>query len=123
VFSDQSAIVDAVRSDEVARFIITVGEHSYVFSHQRLREVFLEQIYPPKERERLHRRLVDYSKVWWADRRQPLAEYLRRFWLLHCAEVGEWDLIREVVSAIVPTSDGRGAEQLDTFNVRCYFVS
>ena len=123
MFSDQSTIVDAVCSDEVARFIITVGEHSYVFSHQRLREVFLEQIYPPKERERLHRRLVDYGKVWWADRRQLLAEYLRRFWLLHCAEVGEWDLIREVVSAIVRTSDGRGAEQLDTFNVRCYFVS
>ncbi|WP_232219038.1 hypothetical protein [Chloroflexus sp. Y-396-1] len=111
VFSDQSVIVDAVHSDEVARFIITVGEHSYVFSHQRLREVFLERIYPPTERERLHRRLVEYGKAWWADRRQPLSEYLRRFWLLHCAEVGEWDLIREVVSAIVPTRDGSGVEQ------------
>ena len=111
VFTDQSTIVDAVCSDEVARFIITVGDHSYVFSHQRLREVFLEQIYPPKERERLHRRLVDYGNAWWADRRQPLSKYLRRFWLLHCAEVGEWDLIREVVSAIVPTSDGSGMEQ------------
>jgi hypothetical protein len=111
VFSDQSVIVDAVHSDEVARFIITVGEHSYVFSHQRLREVFLEQIYPPTERERLHRRLVDYGKAWWADRHQPLSEYLRRFWLLHCAEVGEWERIREVVSAIVPTRDGSGVEQ------------
>jgi hypothetical protein len=111
VFTDQSTIVDAVRSDEVARFIITVGEHSYVFSHQRLREVFLEQIYPPKDRERLHRRLVDYGKAWWADRHQPLSEYLRRFWLLHCAEVGEWERIREVVSAIVPTRDGSGVEQ------------
>jgi hypothetical protein len=111
VFSDQSVIVDAVHSDEVARFIITVGEHSYVFSHQRLREVFLEQIYPPKDRERLHRRLVDYGNAWWADRHQPLSEYLRRFWLLHCAEVGEWERIREVVSAIVPTRDGSGVEQ------------
>jgi hypothetical protein len=111
VFSDQSAIVDAVRSDEVARFIITVGEHSYVFSHQRLREVFLEQIYPPTERERLHRRMVDYGNAWWADRHQPLSEYLRRFWLLHCAGVGEWERIREVVSAIVPTRDGSGVEQ------------
>jgi hypothetical protein len=111
VFSDQSAIVDAVRSDEVARFIITVGEHSYVFSHQRLREVFLERIYPPTERERLHRRMVDYGNAWWADRHQPLSEYLRRFWLLHCAEVGEWERIREVVSAIVPTRDGSGVEQ------------
>ncbi|WP_296759886.1 hypothetical protein [Roseiflexus sp.] len=111
VFSDQSTIVDAVLSDEVARFIITVGEHSYVFSHQRLREVFLEQIYPPKDRERLHRRLVEYGKAWWADRCQPLSEYLRRFWLLHCAEVGEWERIREVVSAIVPTRDGSGVEQ------------
>jgi hypothetical protein len=111
VFSDQSTIVDAVRSDEVARFIITVGEHSYVFSHQRLREVFLEQIYPPTDRERLHRRMVDYGNAWWADRHQPLSEYLRRFWLLHCAEVGEWERIREVVSAIVPTRDGSGVEQ------------
>jgi hypothetical protein len=111
VFSDQSAIVDAVRSDEVARFIITVGEHSYVFSHQRLREVFLERIYPPTERERLHRRMVDYGNAWWADRHQPLSEYLRRFWLLHCTEVGEWERIREVVSAIVPTRDGSGVEQ------------
>jgi hypothetical protein len=111
VFSDQSAIVDAVRSDEVARFIITVGEHSYVFSHQRLREVFLERIYPPTERERLHRRMVDYGNAWWADRHQPLSEYLRRFWLLHCAEVGEWERIREVVSAIMPTRDGSGVEQ------------
>jgi hypothetical protein len=111
VFSDQSTIVDAVLSDEVARFIITVGEHSYVFSHQRLREVFLEQIYPPKDRERLHRRLVEYGKAWWADRCQPLSEYLRRFWLLHCAGVGEWERIREVVSAIVPTRDGSGVEQ------------
>jgi len=100
-----------VRSDEVARFIITVGEHSYVFSHQRLREVFLERIYPPTERERLHRRMVDYGNAWWADRHQPLSEYLRRFWLLHCAEVGEWERIREVVSAIVPTRDGSGVEQ------------
>ena len=111
VFSDQTRIVDAVRSDEVARFIITVGEHSYVFSHQRLREVFLEQIYPPTERERLHRRLVEYGQKWWENRHQPLSDYLRRFWLLHCAEVGEWELIREVVSAIVPTRDGSGVEQ------------
>ena len=41
VFQEQSDIVDTVHDDEVARFIIKVGEaqHTYVFSHQRLREV------------------------------------------------------------------------------------
>ena len=111
VFTDQSTIVDAVYSDEVARFIITVGDHSYVFSHQRLREVFLEEIYPPAERERLHRRLVEYGRAWWANRQQSLPTYLRQFWLEHCAALGEWALNREVVSAIVPTADGRGVEQ------------
>jgi hypothetical protein len=111
VFTDQSTIVDAVRSDEVARFVITVGDHSYVFSHQRLREVFLEEIYPPAERERLHRRLVEYGRAWWTNRQQPLPTYLRQFWLEHCAALGEWALIREVVSAIVPTADGWGVEQ------------
>jgi len=45
IFAEPSNIVAAVQDDEVARFIITVGEQHYVFSHQRLREVFLEAIY------------------------------------------------------------------------------
>gem|GEM_PF-4165546 len=106
IFNQQSIMVDAVQSDEVARFIITVGEQTCIFSHQRLREVFLEEIYQNEERDRLHRRLVAYGNDWWSKRTQPLSDYLRQFWLLHCAELGEWDLIREVVSAILPTADG-----------------
>ena len=111
IFNQQSSMVDAVQSDEVARFIITVGEQTCIFSHQRLREVFLEEIYQTEERDRLHRRLVAYGNDWWSKRTQPLSNYLRQFWLLHCAELGEWDLIREVVSAILPTADGRGSAQ------------
>jgi hypothetical protein len=112
IFNQQSIMVDAAQSDEVVRFIITVGEQTCIFSHQRLREVFLEAIYQPTERERLHRRLVAYGNDWWSKRTQPLSDYLRQFWLLHCADVGEWDLIREVVSTILPTADGRGSAQL-----------
>jgi hypothetical protein len=111
IFNQQSIMVDAVQSDEVARFIITVGEQTCIFSHQRLREVFLEEIYQNEERDRLHRRLVAYGNDWWSKRTQPLSDYLRQFWLLHCAELGEWDLIREVVSAILPTADGGRSAQ------------
>ncbi|MDW8148638.1 MAG: AAA family ATPase [Roseiflexaceae bacterium] len=107
VFGEQSDIVDAVSDDQVARFIITVGEHTYVFSHQRLREVFLEQIYPPKDRERLQQRLIAYGEAWYADRRQPLPDYLRQFWVAHLVAAGQWERVRQVVTEIVPDADGQ----------------
>lgn len=99
VFLEQTDIVDAVHDDEVARFVITVGEgqHTYAFSHQRLREVFLEQIYPPKDRERLQRRLVAYGECWYADRGQPLPDYLRQFWVLHLHDAQEWTTLQRVL--------------------------
>ncbi|WP_287157607.1 hypothetical protein [Chloroflexus sp.] len=111
VFPRRAVIQEAVEHDPITRFIITVGDHSYVFSHQRLREVFLEDVYGEDERAALHQRLVTYGQAWWTNRQRPLPTYLRQFWLEHCAAVGEWDLIREVVSAIVPTADGRSVEQ------------
>jgi hypothetical protein len=106
-FVEQADIVDAVSDDEVARFIITVEEaqHTYVFSHQRLREVFLEQIYPPKDRERLQQRLIAYGESWFADRSQPLPDYLRQFWVLHLKQAGEWETLRRVLTEIVPVGD------------------
>ncbi|MCX7790652.1 MAG: ATP-binding protein [Chloroflexaceae bacterium] len=107
VFVEQSDIVDAVHDDEVARFIITVGEHSYVFSHQRLREVFLEQICPPKDRERLQQRLIAYGNAWYADRSRPLPDYLRQFWIAHLKSAEEWERMRQVLTEIVPSADGQ----------------
>ncbi|MCS6881947.1 MAG: hypothetical protein NZU74_11490 [Chloroflexaceae bacterium] len=107
VFVQQSDIVDAVHDDEVARFVITVGEHTYVFSHQRLREVFLEQIYPPKDRERLQQRLIAYGNAWYADRSRPLPDYLRQFWIAHLRNAGEWESIRRVLTEMAPGTDGQ----------------
>jgi hypothetical protein len=104
VFVNQTDIVDAVSDDEVARFIITVGEgqRTYVFSHQRLREVFLEQIYPPKDREILQQRLITYGNEWYANNNRPLPDYLRQFWVVHLTEAKEWVTLRRVLTEIVP---------------------
>ncbi|OAN45148.1 hypothetical protein A6A03_15645 [Chloroflexus islandicus] len=111
VFAEQSEIVDAVHDDEVARFIITVGEHTYVFSHQRLREVFLEQVYPAKDRAQLQQRLISYGKQWYANRSQPLPDYLRQFWIAHLRAGGEWELMERVLTEIVPSADGQRVYQ------------
>jgi hypothetical protein len=109
IFVEQADIVDAVHDDEVARFIITVGavQHTYVFSHQRLREVFLEQIYPAKDRERLQQRLIAYGERWYADRSEPLPDYLRQFWIAHLKAVGQWPTIQRVLTEIVRSIDGQ----------------
>ncbi|EFO80411.1 hypothetical protein OSCT_1770 [Oscillochloris trichoides DG-6] len=104
-FPEQADIVDAVHNDQVARFIITVGEHTYVFSHQRLREVFLEQIYPAKDRERLQQCLIAYGHQWYADRTQPLPDYVRQFWIAHLKAAGEWESIRQVLTEMVPRGE------------------
>jgi hypothetical protein len=111
VFHEQADIGDAVNEDEIARFIITVGEHTYVFSHQRLREVFLEQIYPPKDREKLQQRLIDYGAAWYVGRSQPLPDYLRQFWIAHLRAKGDWRRIQQVLTEIVPTPDGEHHQQ------------
>ncbi|MGQ9827890.1 MAG: hypothetical protein ACUVSW_08500 [Roseiflexus sp.] len=105
VFAGQAQIIDAARHDTIARFIITVGNHRYVFSHQRLREVFLEEIYSLQEQKELHRRLVEYGKRQYEQ--GNLTDYLRQFWLLHVAALEEWRLLEEVVSAITLTDGGQ----------------
>jgi uncharacterized protein YjeT (DUF2065 family) len=112
VFEEQGDIIDAVHDDEVARFIITVGEQqTYVFSHQRLREVFLEQIYSVKERSKLQQRLIDYGAEWYADRRQPLPDYIRQFWIAHLRAAGDWLRIRTVLTEIVRSANGKHYSQ------------
>jgi uncharacterized protein YeeX (DUF496 family) len=107
IFKKHADITHAVRDNEVARFIITVGKHTYVFSHQRLREVFLEEIYPEEDGQELQQRLIDYGNAWYADRSQPLSDYLRHFWIAHLYAAGDWQRIQQVLTEIVPSSDGK----------------
>ncbi|MFV9506870.1 MAG: AAA family ATPase [Oscillochloridaceae bacterium umkhey_bin13] len=108
VFTKRARILAAVHDDVIARFIITVGstDTSYVFSHQRLREVFLEEIYGDDERTELQQRLIAYGEAWYAIRNQPLPDYLRQFWIAHLRNAGEWETIRRVLIEIVSTGDG-----------------
>jgi hypothetical protein len=111
VFVEQAIISDAIRDDDIDRFIIAVGEHTYVFSHQRLREVFLEKIYPPKDREKLQQRLIDYGNAWYDDRSRPLPDYIRQFWIAHLRAKGDWTHIQQAVTEIVPSADGKHYHQ------------
>jgi hypothetical protein len=107
VFEEQATISNAIRDDDIDRFIIAVGKHTYVFSHQRLREVFLERIYPSKDLTKLQQRLIDYGVDWYLNRSHPLPDYLRQFWMTHLREAGEWKRIQQVTTEIVPSTDGK----------------
>ena len=98
-------------ASSVARFIIGDGSdhRGYIFSHPRLRELFLEQVLSRDEQDELRQRFVSYGKTWFAKRRVPVSAYLRQFWVSHLAQVGAWDLAREVLTGIV--SSGFGYEQ------------
>ncbi|MGQ9483058.1 ATP-binding protein, partial [Chloroflexus sp.] len=109
VFKNRASILDAVHDDVITRFIITVGptNDSYVFSHQRLREVFLEEIYNADERATLQQRLIAYGNAWHTNRSQPLSDHLRQFWIAHLRDAGEWVTIRRVLTEIVVSADGQ----------------
>jgi len=111
IFEEQSDIVDAVQDDEVARFVITVGEaqHTYVFSHQRLREVFLEEIYAPRERAQLQQRLISYGDAWYRERSGLLPDYIRQFWISHLQAAGAWQRIRDVLTEMVAVGGSDGS--------------
>jgi hypothetical protein len=106
VLTKRAKILEAVHDDVIARFIITVGAAgtSYVFSHQRLREVFLEDIYDDDERTKLRQRLINYGNAWYSDRSQPLPDYLRQFWVLHLKDAKEWVTLRRVLTEIMQVS-------------------
>jgi hypothetical protein len=98
-------VEDAARS--VARFVIGNGtpEQGYVFSHQRLREVYREQRLGEAQQAAVQQRFVQYGEEWYNDRSQPLPDYLRQFWVSHLQAAKEWDTIRRVLTEIVPVGE------------------
>lgn len=98
-------VEDAARA--VARFVIGDGtlERGYVFSHQKLREVYREQRIGYKQQKHLQQRFIQYGMDWYADRSQPLSDYLRLHWVTHLSEAGEWVILRRVLTEIVPVID------------------
>jgi hypothetical protein len=100
-------VEDAARA--VARFVIGDGsqERGYVFSHQKLREVYCEQRIGKAQQALLQQRFVQYGKRWYIERNRSLTEYLRQFWVEHLKEAQEWLMMRQVLAEIAPTSDGK----------------
>ncbi len=113
-FSKTGSLHQALRDRELARFLIRVpmatdagGKEGYVFSHQRLREVFWETdtILSAQARQAIQQAFVAYGERWYADRSRPLPAYLRRFWIAHLQAAGAWDRMRQVLTEIVPSGE------------------
>jgi hypothetical protein len=98
-------VEDAARA--VARFVIGNGtpEQGYVFSHQRLREVYREQRLGEAQQTAVQQRFVQYGEEWYNDRSQPLPDYLRQFWVAHLHAAEEWDTMRRTLTEIVPVGE------------------
>ncbi len=98
-------VEDAARA--VARFVIGSGtvEQGYVFSHQKLREVYREQRLGEAKQADVQQRFVQYGNGWYANRSQPLPDYVRLFWITHLAQAGQWTLARQVLTDIIPVHD------------------
>jgi hypothetical protein len=128
-FARQAVLQEAAQS--VARFIIGDGseQSGYVFSHPRLRELFLEKVLSKHERVKLQQRFITYGERWYAQhlhrlttqpneptgtsaihssllvRHSSLPPYLRQFWITHLALVEHWDLARAVLIDIIAVAD------------------
>lgn len=97
-----------IAAASVARFLIGDGrsESGYVFSHPRLRELYVENILSPQERSDFQQQFVDYGWRWYQAQIDPLPEYLRLFWISHLIEARAWDKAQQVLTEIVPTDVG-----------------
>ncbi len=91
-------------ASQVARFILGDGGpiSGYVFSHPRLRELYLEKLLSESERTEFQQRFVCDGQAWYGKRAGPPAVYLRQFWIAHLMESGEWELARRVLTEMVP---------------------
>jgi hypothetical protein len=129
LFLVRAALNQAARS--VARFIIGDGseESGYVFSHPRLRELFLENVLSLHERADLQQRFIAYGERWHQEyldrltrqsgvptstdanhsslvtRHSSLPSYLRQFWIAHLALAERWDLARAVLTDIIAAAE------------------
>jgi tetratricopeptide (TPR) repeat protein len=72
----------------VGRYLVGDGSpiSGYAFQHPRLQQLYLEDDLDGHERGQLRQRFIDYGQSWYADRSQPLPDYLARFWIAHLAE-------------------------------------
>jgi hypothetical protein len=112
-FTPNLRLRQVLKDGEVARFILTVPvqdaqgrqQDGYVFSHQRLREIFWEDVPGSAEQQAIQQEFFQYGAAWYADRSQPLPDYLRQFWVTHLAEAGAWDTLRRVLTEIVPLGE------------------
>ena len=91
-------------ASQVDRFILGDGGPigGYVFSHPRLRELYLEKLLSESERREFQQRFVCDGQAWYGQRAGPPAAYLRQFWIAHLMESGEWELARRVLTEVVP---------------------
>lgn len=95
---------------QVRRFVLgDGGEQGYVFSHPKLRELFVEEVLSDGERAGLVRCFVEYGRWWYDERAGDLPAYVRRFWVAHLRDAGEWSLMRRVLMGEV--SEGVSGEQ------------
>jgi hypothetical protein len=97
----------------VERFIMGDGssEQGYIFSHPRLREIFLEDVLSRSEREKIRGAFIRAGMAWLEARTSPLSRYFRQFWVTHMAEHGAWELAHAVVCEIT-NEEGRQPQQL-----------
>ena len=72
----------------VGRYLVGDGSpiSGYTFQHPRLQQLYLENDLDGHEREQLRQRFIDYGQSWYADRSQPLPDYIARFWIAHLTE-------------------------------------
>ena len=89
--------------EQVGRFIIGDGSavSGYVFSHPRLREIFVERVLSEDERRELLQRFVADGQTLYERRVRPLPAYVRRFWVSHLAEISAWSQVERVLTEFV----------------------
>jgi len=89
--------------EEVGRFIIGDGseQSGYVFSHPRLREIFLEKVRSPAERRKILARFIADGQRLYDERVRPLPKYVRQFWVAHLVEANAWQQATCVLTEVV----------------------
>jgi hypothetical protein len=94
-FADTEQIAHAITP--LARFVIGDAESGYVFSHQKLRELYRDRLDAQTLAE-WNARFVEYGKQAY---REP-TPYLCRFLVNHLRDAGEWQFIRDLLADFSP---------------------
>jgi hypothetical protein len=94
-FADAEQIAHAITP--LARFVIGDAESGYVFSHQKLRELYRDRLDAQTLAE-WNARFVNYGK----QAHQDPTPYLCRFLVNHLRDAGEWQFIRHLLADFSP---------------------